>query len=132
MNLTAGVGSYSASGNSVQFSSVRRIEAQPGQLKAGFNFHYRLIDGYPTFVGSSAGLTYTAAIPTHQARDLIVVFAFNSSNNTIPVIPSNENWINAHSSSSAAPQPAGWRIAYKYANSSNVTVGNSFPDTRIV
>ena len=132
MNLTAGVGSYSASGNSVQFSSVRRIEAQPGQLKAGFNFHYRLIDGYPTFVGSSAGLTYTAAIPTHQARDLIVVFAFNSSNNTIPVIPSNENWINAHSSSSAAPQPAGWRIAYKYANSSNETVGNWFPATRIV
>ena len=132
MNLTAGVGSFSASGNSVQFSSVRRIEAQPGQLKAGFNFHYRLIDGYPTFVGSSAGLTYTAAIPTHQARDLIVVFAFNSSNNTIPVIPSNENWINAHSSSITGTNGSGWRIAYKYANSSNETVGNWFPATRIV
>lgn len=132
MNLTAGVGSYSASGNSVQFSSVRRIEAQPGQLKAGFNFHYRLIDGYPTFVGSSAGLTYTAAIPTHQARDLIVVFAFNSSNNTIPVIPSNENWINAHSSSITGTNASGWRIAYKYANSSNETVGNWFPADRIV
>ena len=132
MNLTAGVGSFSASGNSVQFSSVRRIEAQPGQLKAGFNFHYRLIDGYPTFVGSSAGLTYTAAIPTHQARDLIVVFAFNFSNNTIPVIPSNENWINAHSSSITGTNGSGWRIAYKYANSSNETVGNWFPATRIV
>ncbi len=90
MSLTAGVGSFSVSGNSVQFSSVRRIEAQPGQVKAGFNFHYRFIDAYPTFVGSNAGLTYTTAIPSHQARDLIVVFAVNTTNDTIPVAPNDQ------------------------------------------
>ena len=133
MSLTAGVGSFSVSGNSVQFSSVRRIEAQPGQVKTGFNFHYRYIDGYPTFVGASAGLTYTAAIPTHQAHDLIVVFAFNSNNDTIPVVPTGEGWISAHSSQrSTSPDTAGWRIAYKYAKGSNETVGNWFPANRIV
>ena len=131
MSLTAGVGSFSLSGNNVQFSSVRRIETQPGQIKAGFNFHYRYIDGYPTFVGSSAGLTYTAAIPSHQAQDLIVVFAVNTTSDTIPVMPSGEGWINAHTSSSSAPNPAGWRIAFKYANSSNEAVGNWFPANRV-
>ena len=132
MSLTAGVGSFSVSGNNVQFSSVRRIEAQPGQIKAGFNFHYRYNDGYPTFVGASAGLTHTAPIPSHQAHDLIVVFAFNSSNDTIPVAPANEGWISAHASKrSTSPDTAGWRIAYKFANSSNETVGNWFPATRI-
>ena len=129
---TAGTGSLSVSGNDIDFSSIRNLEAQPGRIKAGFNFHYRYIDGYPTFVGSSAGLTYTAAIPTHQAHDLIVVFALNSNNNTIPVAPTGEGWTSAHSSSSAAPQPAGWRIGFKYAKGNNETVGNWFPATRIV
>ena len=132
MSLTAGVGSFSLSGNNVQFTSVRRIEAQPGQVRAGFNFHYRYIDGYPTFVGSSAGLTYTAAIPSHQAHDLIVVFAFNSSNNTIPVIPTGEGWIDAHSSRISGTNASGWRIAFKYAKSSNESVGNWFPSNRVV
>ena len=131
MSLTAGVGSFSVSGNSVQFSSVRRIEAQPGQVKAGFNFHYRFIDSYPTFVGSNAGLTYTAAIPSHQARDLIVVFAVNTTNDTIPIAPNDQGWISAHASSSSSPNPAGWRIAFKYANSSNEAVGNWFPANRV-
>lgn len=131
MNLTAGVGSFSVSGNNVQFSSVRRVEAQPGKVKAGFNFHYRYIDGYPTFVGSSAGLTYTAAIPSHQAQDLIVVFAVNTASDTIPIAPSDEGWISAHTSSSSAPDPAGWHIAFKYANSSSEVVGNWFPANRV-
>ena len=133
MSLTAGVGSFSVSGNNVQYSNVRRIEAQPAEVKAGFNFHYRFIDGYPTFVGASAGLTYTTAIPSHQANDLIVVFAFNSSNDTIPVAPANEGWISAHASKrSSSPDTAGWRIGFKYAKSSNEVVGNWFPANRIV
>ena len=130
---TAGTGSLSVSGNDIDFSSVRNLEAQPGRIKAGFNFHYRYIDGYPTFVGSSAGLTYTAAIPTHQAHDLIVVFALNSSNDTIPNPPSGEGWTSAHaSSSSSETDPAGWRIGFKYAKGNNETVGNWFPATRVV
>jgi len=129
---TAGTGSLSVSGNDIDFSSVRNIEAQPGRIKAGFNFHYRYIDGYPTFVGSSAGLTYTAAIPSHQAHDLIVVFAFNSSNDTIPLAPAGEGWISAHSSSYSGTLNAGWRIGFKYAKANNETVGNWFPANRIV
>ena len=132
MSLTAGVGSFSVSGNNVQFTTTRRVEAQPSRIKAGFNFHYRYIDGYPTFVGSSAGLSVTAAIPTHQTHDLIVVFAFNSNNNTIPIIPADQGWIDAHSSRISGTNASGWRIAYKYAKSNNETVGNWFPSNRVV
>lgn len=131
MSLTAGDGSFSVSGNNVQFTTSRRLAPQSGQVRAGFNFHYRYNDGYPTFVGASAGLTYTAAIPTHQAHDLIVVFAVNSDNDTIPVAPSGEGWISAHASSTSGSNSAGWRIAFKYAKGNNETVGNWFPATRI-
>ena len=128
---TAGTGSLSVSGSNIDFSSVRNLEAQPGRIKTGFNFHYRYIDGYPTFVGSSAGLTYTAAIPTHQAHDLIVVFAVNTNNDTIPLAPSNENWITIHSSQTSGTYEGGWQVAFKYAKGSNETVGNWFPANRI-
>ena len=110
MSLTTGVGSY----------------------KTGFNLSYRYIDGYPTFVGSNAGLTNTAPMPSHQAHDLLIVFALNFDNATIPSAPANEGWINAHSSSSSGVHPAGWRIAYKYAKGNTETVGNWFTADRIL
>ena len=86
MNLTAGVGSLSVSGNNAQLT-YRKIEVEPAHVRAGFNLAYRYINGYPTFVGSNAALANTAPMPSHQAHDLIVVFALNSSNDTIPNVP---------------------------------------------
>ena len=103
-----------------------------GSFKTGFNIAYRFIDGYPTFVGANAGLTHTAAIPSHQAHDLIVVFAVNTTNDTIPVAPSGQGWVSAHSSQSSGTDPGGWRIGFKYAKSTNETVGNWFPANRVV
>ena len=103
-----------------------------GSFTTGFNLAYRYIDGYPTFVGSNAGLTNTAPMPSHQAHDLIVVFALNFDNDTIPSAPANSGWINAHTSSSSGIHPAGWRIAYKYAKGNTETVGNWFTADRIL
>ncbi|HCA36576.1 MAG TPA: hypothetical protein DEP13_08050 [Gammaproteobacteria bacterium] len=103
-----------------------------GSFKTGFNLAYRYIDGYPTFVGANAGLTNTAPMPSHQAHDMIVVFALNFDNNTIPGAPVNEGWISAHSGSSTGPASGGWRIAYKFAKSNTEVVGNWFTSDRIV
>ena len=131
MNLTAGVGSLSVSGNNAQLT-YRKIEVEPAQVRAGFNLAYRYIDGYPTFVGSNAGLTNTAPMPSHQAHDLIIVYALNFDNATIPSAPANEGWLTARSSSSNGIHPAGWRIAYKYAKTNTETVGNWFTADRIL
>ena len=102
-----------------------------GSFTTGFNLAYRYIDGYPTFVGSNAGLTNTAPMPSHQAHDMIVVFALNFDNDTIPNAPANEGWINAHSGSTTGATSGGWRIAYKFAKSNTETVGNWFTADRI-
>ena len=103
-----------------------------GSFTTGFNLAYRYIDGYPTFVGSNAGLSNTAPMPSHQAHDMIVVFALNFDNDTIPNAPANEGWINAHSGSTTGATSGGWRIAYKFAKSNTETVGNWFTADRIV
>lgn len=131
MSLTAGVGSFSVSANNAQLT-YRRIGVEPAQVRADFNLAYRYIDGYPTFVGSNAGLTNTAPTPSHQAHDLIIVYALNFDNATIPSAPANEGWLTARSSSSSGIHPAGWRIAYKYAKTNTETVGNWFTADRIL
>ena len=120
MSLTAGVGSFSVSANNAQLT-YRRIEVESAQLSTGFNLAYRLIDGYPTFVGAEGGLSNTAPTPSHQEHDLIVVFAANFDNDTIPVIPANNGWTNAYQNSVTGQQ--GWIIAYKFAKSNTETVG---------
>ena len=103
-----------------------------GSFKTQLNIAYRFIDGYPSFVGANAGLTFTAPVPTHQAHDMIVVFAVNTSGSAIPVAPQNEGWITSYSASDTGTDPTGYTIAYKYAKSSNEAIGNWLPATRIV
>ena len=100
-----------------------------GSFKTQLNIAYRFIDGYPSFIGASAGLSFTAAVPTHQAHDMIVVFAVNTSGGGIPVAPANEGWISCYTRSDTA---TGYHIAYKYAKSSNEAVGNWLPADRII
>ena len=132
MNLAAEVGSFSVSGNNTQLT-YRKIEVQPAHVKAGFNLHYRFIDGYPTFVGSNAELTNTAPMPSHQEHDLLVVMAANFDDETIPVAPFNEGWTTIHTSSSTSgTKSEGIRIAYKFAKSNTELVGNWFTTDRII
>ena len=132
MNLAAEVGSFSVSGNNTQLT-YRKIEVQPAHIKAGFNLHYRFIDGYPTFVSSNAGVTNTAAMPSHQEHDLLVVMAVNFDDETIPVAPLNAGWTTVHTSSSTSgTKSEGIRIAYKFAKSNTELVGNWFTTDRII
>ena len=133
MNLAAEVGSLSVSGNNAQFIVSHRVEAQPAQVRAGFNLHYRFIDDYPTFVGSNAGLTNTAPMPSHQEHDLLVVMAVNFDDETLPIPPFNQGWTTVHTSSSTSgTKSEGIRIAYKIAKSNTELVGNWFTTDRII
>ena len=102
-----------------------------GSFTTGFNLAYRYIDGYPTFVGSNAGLTNTAPMPSHQAHDLIVVFALNFDNDTIPSAPANVGGLmRTHRAVVAFTRRVGG--SYKYAKGNTETVGNWFTADRIL
>lgn len=69
------------------------------------------------YLGSGTGTT-TATIPTHQAGDLLVAFAYRDGNTTAPTLPSG--WTNIDNS--GANTNSG-RLAYRVATASNTTSG---------
>lgn len=72
-----------------------------------------------TRVGSNTG-TNTATMPTHQAGDLIICFAYRDGSNTVPTIPGGLNWATAGSSGGNSNSSV---VVYKTAANASETVG---------
>jgi hypothetical protein len=76
-----------------------------------------------SFVGSAGGIN-SVTMPTHQAGDLIIAFAYRDGNTTAPSLPvgwSNPDVVGAGVTNSGNTQSA--RIGYKFAASSSETSG---------
>ena len=71
-------------------------------------------------VGTAFNQSTSVTLPTHQAGDLIVVFAFRSTNNTIPTSPAG--WLYCKFQN-AAGTAAGSMVAWKVATSSGEVSG---------
>ena len=78
------------------------------------------------FVGAITTETATAIMPSHQANDLIVVFAVNGSGTTIPTAPVGAGWETQADSDSIL----GYHLAYKFAKTNSETVGPWVGSTR--
>lgn len=74
-----------------------------------------------TYLGANASTTTTVTVPTHQAGDLILIFAFNRGSLTIPTLPSG--YTNKTTITSGSAANAAVRVGYKIATSSSETSG---------
>ena len=72
-----------------------------------------------TFVGSATATGTTASIPTHNAGDLLVAFAYRDGNNTAPTIPAG--WTNISNSTGGSSN--GSALAYRIATGSDTGTG---------
>lgn len=73
--------------------------------------------GSITYIGEANGTT-SATLPTHQAGDFILAFAFRDGSTTQPTIPSGWTSLNTRTGTSCCA-----RIAYQFATSSGTTSG---------
>ena len=87
----------------------RREVAGTGNFKTKINAVYRL-NSEVTFIGAETSENATAVMPSHQANDLLLVFALNGNATGIPLAPSGEGWITLKSNGSS---PNGYVLAYK-------------------
>lgn len=69
-----------------------------------------------SFVGESTGTT-TATIPTHQAGDLMIIWAFRSGSNSTPTVPTGWTSIKTNVTNSAGAVAA-WKIAVSSTDTS--------------
>lgn len=83
-------------------------------------------DGAITYIGAAAGTT-SATLPTHQAGDLILAFAFRDGLAFAPPLPSG--WTNI---ANAGANSTGARLAYKVAQSSSETSDTWTNATRVI
>lgn len=74
-----------------------------------------------SFVGSAAAEATSVTLPTHQAGDLIIIWAHNSANTTPPTMPAG--WGNLYNISRAVGANRGTTVAHKQATSSAETSG---------
>lgn len=72
-------------------------------------------------IGSQTGTT-SLTIPTHQAGDLIVAFAFRDGSATPPSLPSGQGWLSP-SNATRAGTSCSHRTAYKIAAGSSEATG---------
>ncbi len=104
----------------------RREVAGTGNFKTKINAIYR-VNSEVAFVGAETSENATAVMPSHQANDLLLVFAFNGNATGIPVAPSGEGWVTLKSNGSS---PNGYVLAYKFAVNNTQTVGPWVGSTR--
>lgn len=83
-------------------------------------------DGTITYVGEATGTT-SATLPSHQAGDLIVAFAFRDGSTTLPTQPSGWTSIDTATGTSCCA-----RLAYKVATSSGETTGTWTSATTVI
>lgn len=72
------------------------------------------------FVSAASASSSTVTMPTHQAGDMIVVFAAREGSSAAPSIPAGYT---SHYTGSQASPGAGWCIAYKVATSGSESTG---------
>lgn len=73
-----------------------------------------------TFVGAIAG-TNTATLPSHQAGDLIIGFAYRDGNTTAPSLPAGLGWTSIYNATGANSNSH--RVVWKIAAGSSETTG---------
>ena len=83
-------------------------------------------DGAITYVGNATGTT-SATLPSHQAGDLIVAFAFRDGSTTLPTQPAGWTSIDTATGTSCCA-----RLAYKVAASSGETTGTWTSSTTVI
>lgn len=81
------------------------------------------------FIGAATGTT-SAAIPAHQAGDLILAFAFRDGSTTLPTLPAGEDW--ATVLAPAGANTASMRLAAKIADGSAENTGTFTSATSLV
>jgi len=83
--------------------------------------------GSITYIGAASGTT-SATLPTHQADDLIIAFAFRDGSTSAPTQPSGWTTI----SSPTGANSCNARIAYRVATSGSTTTGTWTNATTVV
>lgn len=124
-DLAAGTASFTSVSSNAGLICRREIVGT-GDFKAGVNAVYRL-NSDVTFVGASTSENASTVMPSHQANDLLLVFAFNGSGTGIPIAPTGEDWVTIKSN---AGSPNGYHLAYKFAIDNTQTVGPWVNSTR--
>ena len=74
-----------------------------------------------SFVGAASAEATSLTLPSHQAGDLIIVWAHNSANTTSPTMPAG--WSNLYNISRSVGANRGTTVAHKQASSSSETSG---------
>lgn len=82
-----------------------------------------------SFVGSATGTT-SATMPAHQAGDLILCWAYRDGSNTLPTLPSGQNWSILNGVTGANTNSA--YLVAKVAASSSEAVGTFTSATSVV
>lgn len=111
---TASFASTPASGSLI---ATQRIAPVSSSFRAHTNLVYRKNTDV-AFVGANTSTNASVVVPSHQANDLLIVFAVNPDSTTAPLIPAGEGWIELYSGG-----VLGTRIAYKFAQSNTETAG---------
>ncbi len=83
-----------------------------------------------TYIGSATAAATTVTLPTHQAGDLILIFAFRDSSSTAPSLPSG--YTSKATASSDDFDGAAMRLGYKIAASGSETSGTWTNATQLV
>ena len=74
-----------------------------------------------SFVGAASAEATSLTLPTHQAGDLIVIFAWNGASTTQPVVPAG--WLNAFTFQNSTGASRSGTVGYKIAASGAETSG---------
>ena len=82
-----------------------------------------------SYIGSSTGVT-SATLPSHQAGDLIVAFAYRDDSTTVPTQPSGVNWTSIATANNGNTNSS--RLGYKIAVSSSETTGTWSNATSVI
>lgn len=87
-----------------------------------------------SFIGQATGTTSITTMPTHQAGDLIIIFAYRAGSTSAPTVPSGLGYTSKITGSSASVVNAAQAavVGFKLAASSSETSGTWTGASRIV
>ena len=85
-----------------------------------------IANGSITYIGEATG-TASATLPTHQAGDLIIGFAFRDGSTTLPSVPAGWTSIDT-----AAANTCSARITYRVATAPGTSTGNWINATTVI
>lgn len=82
-----------------------------------------------SLIGANQGTT-SATIPAHQAGDLILAFAYRDGSNTLPTLPTGQNWTSLQAPTGANTNSH--RLVAKIATSSSEATGTFTSATTLI